>query len=144
MFSGKKFSILRGMKIFKIQILKHLRKKNKDEVGDNQDKDNIELRDDDKIIHWTIETSEDNKVTEYNEYSEYNLKTSTPMKMKRLEKIIILHEVSDLKIYEDLEHIENIDISAVTLFEGFEEEDQITNEHPELRIYENIDQLYPV
>ena len=55
--------------------------------------------------------------------------TSTPMKLKYLKKIIILHDVSDLKIYEDVEAIKNADISAVTCYENVEEEE---------RIYENI------
>ena len=56
--------------------------------------------------------------------------TSTPMKLKYLRKILILHDVSDLKIYEDVEEIKNADISAVTCYESVEEEEE--------RIYENI------
>merc|ERR1712129_564500 len=60
--------------------------------------------------------------------------TSTPLKLKYMKKIIILHDVSDLKIYEDVEEVRKVDISAVTFYKDLEE----TNISQD-RIYENID-----
>ena len=59
--------------------------------------------------------------------------TSTPLKMKYMKKIIVLHDASDLKIYEDIEQVKNVDISAVTAYEDADED--IDSQE---RIYENL------
>ena len=48
--------------------------------------------------------------------------TSTPTRLKYLRKITILHEVSDLKIYEDIEDTDQVDISVVTHYEEVEDQ----------------------
>ena len=69
--------------------------------------------------------------------------TSTPVRLNRLKKIIILHQVSHLKIYEDFDEIDNFDISAVTLYEE-EEEEELSFDESGFKIYENIGESFTV
>ena len=82
-------------------------------------------------------------IAEYNVSSDSDLKTSTPMKVKNLKKIIILHEVSDLKIYEDFDDINMFDVSAVTFYEEFEER-ELSLDDSGFKIYENIGESFAV
>ena len=69
--------------------------------------------------------------------------TSTPTRLKYLRKITILHEVSDLKIYEDIEDNDQVDLSVVTHYEEVEDDD-LSFEKSGFRIYENIGQSFSV
>ena len=66
-----------------------------------------------------------------------NVMTSTPLKLTRLKKIIVLHEVSNLKIYEDFDEIEDFNISAVTTYDESKERDTSDSDFV-FNIYENI------
>ena len=72
-----------------------------------------------------------------------NMMTSTPVRLNRLKKTIILHQVSHLKLYEDFDEIDNFDISAVTLYEeGGEEE--LSFDESGFKIYEDIGESFAV
>ena len=72
-----------------------------------------------------------------------NQMTSTPVRLNRLKKIIILHQVSHLKIYEDFDEIDNFDISAVTLYEEGDEE-ELSFDESGFKIYEDIGESFAV
>ena len=69
--------------------------------------------------------------------------TSTPVRLNKLKKIIILHRVSRLKIYEDLDEIDNFDISAVTLYEEGDEV-ELSLDESGFKIYEDIGESFAV
>ena len=114
------------MKFLKRALSKHL-KKNHTWKGLHCKVDKQETV---QVTNIESEISEEFMLTENFIPSYSDMITSTPMKLKYLRKIIILHDVSDLKIYEDVEGIKNADISAVTFYENVDEEED--------RIYENI------
>ena len=60
-----------------------------------------------------------------------------------MKKIIILHQVSHLKIYEDFDEIDNFDISAVTLYEEGDEV-ELSFDESGFKIYENIGESFAV
>ena len=72
-----------------------------------------------------------------------SMTTSTPVKLNRLKKIIILHQVSHLKIYEDFDEIDDFDISAVTLHEEGDE-GELSFDESGFKIYENIGESFAV
>jgi hypothetical protein len=63
--------------------------------------------------------------------------TSTLVMLNRLKKVIILHQVSHLKIYEDFDEIDYFDISAVTLYEEGDDV-ELSFDESGFKIYENI------
>ena len=96
--------------------MKNLKRKTLDEGKKKTDKD-ISL-----APTFETELSEDFVLREDFIPSYLDMVTSTPLKMKYMKKIIILHDASDLKIYEDIEQVKNVDISAVTSYEDVDED----------------------
>merc|ERR1712060_72183 len=67
--------------------------------------------------------------------------TSTPTRRHRRQNIVILHHISHLKIYEDFDDIDHLDISEVSPYE--ENDDEATYLGLEdFKIYENISMDY--
>ena len=126
-----------------MKIVKHLQKPKKQIGCDKEAED---------VSDFT-ETCLDNSVSEVSE--EYfrsdcgrsldidSMMTSTPVRLNRLKKIIILHHVSHLKIYEDFDEIDNFDISAVTLYEEGDEV-ELSFDESGFKIYENIGESFAV
>ena len=125
--------LLRNLRIRKLitfakkKLLKNLKRNTLDEGKKKTDKD-ISL-----APTFETELSEDFVLREDFIPSYLDMVTSTPLKMKYMKKIIILHDASDLKIYEDIEQVKNVDISAVTSYEDVDED--IDSQE---RIYENL------
>ena len=131
----KSLGIRKLIKYLKRALLKHMKKNH---IGEDlpckvDEQETVQELKESKLSPVTNlgpEVSEQYMLKENFIPSYSDMITSTPMKLKYLRKIIILHDVSDLKIYEDVEEIKNADISAVTCYESVEEEEE--------RIYENI------
>ena len=118
-----------------MKILKNLQKKKKErsEEGKNEEEsktESMESIDTMKICGEYFRTE-----------SIDNMMTSTPVRLNRLKKIIILHQVSHLKIYEDFDEIDNFDISAVTLYEEGDEE-ELSFDESGFKIYEDIGESF--
>merc|ERR1712217_30346 len=124
----KKLRIRKLIRIVKRKFLKHLKKKtDKDEGNKNTDKEIS------SAPSFATEVSEEFVLSEDYIPSYHDMVTSTPLKMKFMKKIIILHDASDLKIYEDVDQVKKVDISAFTRYEDVDED--VDSQE---RIYENL------
>ena len=87
-----------------------------------------------KVLEEKTHTRVSEKICVSNDIPSYSeMRTSTPRRLRYVKKLIILHDVSNLKIYEDVEDKGSTNISTVTAINNFDES----------HIYENVtlDQL---
>ena len=142
MFANK---MKKALAVLKKTIMKHLGKNNKYRIcpqvaGKIDNFKNTNVAKKEQPVNRLVSAVTKEYTLEEGGIPSYKvMMTSTPTRLKYLRKITILHEVSDLKIYEDIEDNDQVDLSVVTHYEEVED-DNLSFEKSGFRIYENIGQ----
>ena len=128
-FEMKSFGMRKKMGMLRQKIMKHLQRRKEESL--NKTEEGKKEEDSSLLVFTNLNMS-----GEYMRAGSVDnspaFTTSTPTWRHRRQNIVILHQVSHLKIYEDFEDIDHLDISQVG------EDGELYDGREEFKIYENI------